>query len=212
MAPRVHSERVKGGPIEVSAAGLVPERLQTVLEDGEFVLCRTGDPDGTSASRSALVVMPRSEHPRSHAVRMLEHEHSLRDELDPLWAVRSLALTMHDRRHALVLEDSGGEPLVKRAGAPMDVSEVLRIGAGLAAALRQLHGRGLIHKDLKPANVMTDGTTGQVWLRGFGIASRLPRERRLPEPPEFITGTLASSSARRASMMIRAQVSRSCSI
>jgi serine/threonine protein kinase len=46
----------------------------------------------------------------------------------------------------------------------------------VAAALRQLHGCGLIHKDIKPANVMTDWGTGRVWLRGFGIASRLPRE------------------------------------
>jgi serine/threonine protein kinase len=122
---------------------------------------------------------------------MLEHEYSLRDELDPLWAVRSLALTMHGGRAALVLEDPGGEPLATRAGAPIATAEVLRIGAGLSAALRHLHGRGLIHKDIKPANVMTDWPSGRAWLRGFGIATRIRRERRLPEPPEFITGTLA---------------------
>ena len=160
--------------MEAPAVDLSSDRLETVLEDGEFVLCRSGDAaDTTSPSRSVLVVMPRSEHPRPQTVRMLEHEHSLRDELDPAWAVRSLALTTHEGRAALVLEDPGGEPLVRRAGTPMDVGEVLRVGAGLAAALRQLHGRGLIHKDIKPANVMIDWNTGQVWLRGFGIASRL---------------------------------------
>ena len=153
--------------------------------------------------------MPRSEHPRPQTVRMLEHEYSLRDELDPLWAVRSLALTMHDGRVALVLEDPGGEPLSKRAGAPIATAEVLRIGAGLSAALRHLHARGFIHKDIKPANVMTDGTTGQVWLRGFGIASRLPRERRLPEPPEFIAGTLAYMAPEQTGWMNRSIDARS---
>src|ERR1700752_1266963 len=210
MAPRVHPEsRVKGGPIETSAAGLIPERLHTVLEDGEFVLCRTGDPGGASAARSVLVVMPRSEHPQSRTVQMLEHEHSLRDELNPACAVRSLALTTHRGRAALVLEDPGGEPLVRRAGSPMDVGELLRIGADLAAALRQLHVRGLIHKDLKPANVLADWPRGQVWLRGFGIASRLPRERRLPEPPEFIAGTLAYMAPEQTGWMNRSIDARS---
>jgi serine/threonine protein kinase len=49
----------------------------------------------------------------------------------------------------------------------------------------------LIHKDIKSAKVLVDPKTGHVWLTGFGIASRLPRERQSPDPPEFITGTLA---------------------
>jgi len=194
----------------MTAVDLSPDRLHTILEDGEFVLCRTRDSaDATSPSRSVLVVMPRSEHPRLQIVQMLEHEHALRDELNPAWAVRSLALTMHRGRAALVLEDPGGEPLVRRAGAPMDAGEVLRVGAGLAAALRQLHGRGLIHKDIKPANVLTDWSTGRVWLRGFGIASRLPRERRLPEPPEIISGTLAYIAPEQTGWMNRSIDGRS---
>jgi serine/threonine protein kinase len=83
-----------------------------------------------------------------------------------------------------VLENPGGEPLNR-------LRQFLRFAIGLATALSQLHKRGLIHKDLKPPNVLVNSTSGQVWLMGFGIASRLPRERQLPEPPEFIAGTLA---------------------
>ena len=196
--------------MEASAVDLSAVRLHTIFEDGDFVLCRSRDArDTTSPSRSVLVLMPRSEHPQPRTVQMLEHEYSLRDALDPVWAVRSVALTTYEGRAALVLEDPGGELLVQRAGTPMDLGDVLRTGAGVAAALRHLHARGLIHKDLKPANVMIDSSTGQVWLRGFGIASRLPRERRAPEPPEVIAGTLAYMAPEQTGWMNRSIDARS---
>lgn len=60
-----------------------------------------------------------------------------------------------------------------------------------AVALGKLHERGLVHKDIKPVNLLVNYDTGSVKLTGFGIASRLPRERQAPAPPEFIAGTLA---------------------
>ena len=67
--------------MEASAVDLSVDRLETILEDGEFVLYRSAA--NTTPARSVLVMMPRSEHPRPQVVRMLEHEHTLRDELDP---------------------------------------------------------------------------------------------------------------------------------
>ena len=69
--------------MDIAAVDLSFDRLETLLEDGEFVLYRSDDPTDTTAPRSVLVVMPRLEHPRPQVVRMLEHEHTLRDELDP---------------------------------------------------------------------------------------------------------------------------------
>ena len=195
--------------MEVSTAEFPFERLTTIIEDAEFVVCRGYSTTTGSSSRSVVTVMPRLEHPSPRTVRMLEHELALRDELDPSWAVRPVRLTTNGGRPVLVHDDPGGESLARRIGVPVDVAEVLRVGAGLAAALCQLHGRRLIHKDIKPANVMTDGTTGQVWLRGFGIASRLPRERRLPEPPEFIAGTLAYMAPEQTGWMNRSIDARS---
>ncbi len=80
---------------------------------------------------------------------------------------------------------------------------------GLAVALGRLHERGLIHKDVKPANVLVNSATGQVWLMGFGIASRLPREHQSPEPPEFIAGTLPYMAPEQTGRMNRSIDSRS---
>jgi len=76
-------------------------------------------------------------------------------------------------------------------------------------ALGQLHGRGLIHKDLKPAHVVVNEATGQVWLLGFGIASPLPRERQAPAPPERIAGTLAYMAPEQTGRMNRSIDARS---
>ena len=91
----------------------------------------------------------------------------------------------------------------------MEIGQFLRLAVALAGAVGQLHGRGLIHKDIKPANVLVDSATGQVRLTGFGIASRLPRERQPPEPPEFIAGTLAYMAPEQTGRVNRSIDSRS---
>jgi len=184
--------------------------LDTLHTHEEFVLCRARIRTATRPHPpSVLLLMLRSEHPRQESVRMLGHEHSLRAELDPAWAVLPVELTQHEGRTVLVLEDPGGEPLTQLVGTPMEMGQFLRVAISLSAAVRQLHGRDLIHKDLKPANVMIDPGTGQVWLMGFGIASRLPRERQSAEPPEFIAGTLAYMAPEQTGRMNRSIDSRS---
>src|ERR1700726_3905949 len=89
-----------------------------------------------------------------------------------------------------------------------ELSRFLRIAIGLTAALGQVHRRGLIHKDIKPANVLVDDG-GNVWLTGFGIASQLPRERQSPVPPEIIAGTLAYMAPEQTGRMNRSIDARS---
>src|SRR6202011_1091242 len=114
----------------------------------------------------------------------LAHEYGLKDELDAAWAVRPLELVRERGRVMLVLEDPRSEPLDRWLGVPMEVRSFLRLAIAVAAALTQVHRRGLVHKYIKPANILVNRTTGEVKLTGFGIASRLPRERQAPRPHE----------------------------
>jgi PAS domain S-box-containing protein len=176
-------------------------------EDEEFILYRARPSETESAS--VLLLIPVSIRPALESLKKIEHEYSFRDDLAIAWAVRPLTLLQCNGQLALVLEDPGGEPLDRLIQGPMEIRQSLRIAVGLAAALRQLHKQNLIHKDVKPSNVMFESVTGRVWLTGFGIASRLPRERQSPQPPEFLAGTLSYMAPEQTGRMNRSIDSRS---
>jgi serine/threonine protein kinase len=177
-------------------------------EDGERVFCR-GWRLGLDGNRvPVLAVLLAAEHPPPASLARLAHEYELRDELDGAWAVRPLELGRERGQTMLVLEDPGGEPLESRL-CGMEVGNFLHLATGIAAALSKVHRRGLVHKDIKPANILVNCTTGEVKLTGFGIASRLPRERQPPSPPESIAGTLAYMAPEQTGRMNRSIDARS---
>ena len=182
---------------------------QILWEDGERVFRRGWRLDDNGQRRAVLIVLPAADHPSRSSLDRLTHEYELKDELDGAWAVRPLDLVRDAGRTVLVLEDAGGEPLDRLLGAPMEVGRFLGLAIGIAAALGKLHQRGLVHKDIKPANILVNGATGEVRLTGFGIASRLARERQSPHPPETIAGTLAYMAPEQTGRMNRSIDSRS---
>ena len=195
---------------QLSSYGTEPDGgLQVLWEDGECAFCRTWrEADGGERS-AVLVVVPVLEQPGPRCLDRLAHEYSLKDALDGAWAVRPLALERERGRSMLMLEDPGGEPLERLLATPMALGSFLPLAVGIAAALGKLHARGLVHKDLKPAHLLVNCADGQVRLTGFGLASRLPRERQPPAPPEFIAGTLAYMAPEQTGRMNRSIDSRS---
>ena len=173
------------------------------LREGDIALSQG------SGNGLAPILLVAVEETSPGCVERLEHEYALKTELDADWAARPVALTRYNDRLTLVLEDPGGTPLDLVLDRPLGVSHFLRIAIPLAGAVRQMHMRGLIHKDIKPANILVDAASSGVWLTGFGIASRLPRERQAPAPPEVIAGTLAYMAPEQTGRMNRSVDSRS---
>src|SRR4030081_3538825 len=182
--------------------------LQVLWEDGERVFCR-GESHADVYRAAVLAVLPAADHATPATLDRLAREYGFRDELDGAWALRPLELVLKDGRIMLVLEDTRSEPLDRLLGVPMEFRRFLRLASAVAAALTQVHRRGLVHKDIKPANILVNRTTGEVKLTGFGIASRLPRERLAPAPPESIAGTLAYMAPEQTGRMNRSIDARS---
>jgi len=171
---------------------------EALWEDGErrFYKIWRKTTDGTRRPYTAVV--PAAEHPTRDSLDRLAHEYELKDQVDAAWAVRPVELVRERGETVLVLEYHDGEPLDRLIGRPMEVGRFLRVATALSTALARLHERGLVHKDIKPANILVDPTDDRVWLLGFGVASRIPRERQSPDPPELIakaTRPAATTSA-----------------
>jgi PAS domain S-box-containing protein len=183
--------------------------FRVLWEDGDRVFCRGRRRNADGDWAAVLAVLPAAEHPTPASLDRLAHEYGLKDELDGAWAVRPLEIVLDRGRTMLVLEDSDSEPLGRLVGTPLELGRFLRLATGIASALGKAHRRGLVHKDIKPANILVNCTNGEVRLTGFGIASRLLRERPAPEPPETIAGTLAYMAPEQTGRMNRSVDARS---
>ena len=166
-------------------AGWESDSLEVLWRDAGRAFCRLWRDDADGGRYAFVPTLSDAEPPTLDSVNRLAHEFELREYLAGTWALRPLEFVRDRGQAMLVVDYTGGEPLDRLIGEPMEIGRFLRFAVSLSAALRQLHGRGLIHKDIKPANVLVDPKTGHVWLTGFGIASRLPRERQSPDPPSL---------------------------
>jgi serine/threonine protein kinase len=131
--------------------------LERLCEDGELVLFRARRDAGVTR---VLVVAPALEQPVPETIARLHHAYFLAAEMDPAWAARPLELVYHEGRPALLTEDPGGDPLERLLGHPMEPPQFLRIAIGIAVALGSLHARGIIHRNVKPGNILATQRPG----------------------------------------------------
>jgi predicted ATPase/signal transduction histidine kinase/tRNA A-37 threonylcarbamoyl transferase component Bud32 len=150
---------------------------------------------------------------RQQDLERLRHEYETGTSLDTRAIVRPLALETYQGMPALLLEDFGGQPLDRLLGAstpgtPMPVERFLDLAVRIAGAVSELHRQGVVHKDLKPGNILVHPATLEVKLGDLGLATRLPRERQTNEPPQVIEGSLPYLSPEQTGRMNRVIDSR----
>ncbi|MCP4644231.1 MAG: AAA family ATPase [bacterium] len=117
-----------------------------------------------------------------------EHDFETSRSLALPCVVEPYVMEERDAGVTIVLEDFGGDPLdllLARGG--IGLPEAIAIALRAAEALGDIHGRGITHKDIRPANLIFSAETGQLKITGFGVATALKREApsnrtaRLPE-------------------------------
>ena len=156
--------------------------------------------------KPVILKILKSQFPTLEEIARLRQEYEITKNLDGEGIVRPYSLSNFQNGLALILEDFGGQSVSLFLGERknLQLKEFLRIAIQLAATLGELHRNKIIHKDIKPANIIINPESGIVKLTDFSIASRLSSENQTPSNPYFIEGTLAYMSPEQTGRMNRA--------
>jgi PAS domain S-box-containing protein len=121
----------------------------------------------------------------------VQREYNLTRSLHLEGVVQGYSLEISREHLVMVLEDCGGEALTRLVLAgTLSLIDFLNLALRITAALEQLHRRRVIHKNINPANILFNPTTGQVRLIDFGSATELAQELPLPVSADLLPGTL----------------------
>ncbi|MCK6549092.1 AAA family ATPase [Myxococcota bacterium] len=157
--------------------------------------------------RAVTLKRSRSTPTRAREAGRLRHEHAVLEHLGPQpGIVELIGLDEHDGTLGLVLGDPGAsslDALLSRARS-LPVRRAVELTLQLATTLDGIHRLGVVHKDLKPQNILVDEGVSRAWLIDFGIASRLAFEATAPSIPETLEGTLAYISPEQTGRTARA--------
>jgi predicted ATPase/signal transduction histidine kinase/DNA-binding response OmpR family regulator/tRNA A-37 threonylcarbamoyl transferase component Bud32 len=153
---------------------------------------------------SVIVKTLLPEYPTIEDITRLRHEYKIIQPLNIEGIVKAYSLENYQKGLALIIEDIGGQSLdILLKSQKLPLTSFFAIGIQIANALEKLHNNRIIHKDIKPHNIVVNVMTGTVNLIDFSIASQLDRENASFSHPDLLEGTLAYMSPEQTGRMNR---------
>lgn len=146
----------------------------------------------TNSSRVVVIKVLRREYPSFGELVQFRNQYTIAKKLPIPGVVQPISLESLGSGYVLVMEDVGGIPLGQYAQQqPLDLTDILTIAIQIAETLHDLCHHRVVHKDIKPANILIHPESKQVKLIDFSIASLLPKETQDIQNPNILEGTLA---------------------
>ncbi|OUL30977.1 serine/threonine protein kinase [Nostoc sp. T09] len=134
------------------------------------------------------------------------NQYTIAKNLNSPLIIQTYSLEPYQNGYALVMEDFGGISLnqwLETRGTALTLIEFFDIAIALCNSLNLLYDHRIIHKDIKPANILINPQTQEIRLIDFSIASLLPRETQTLISPNVLEGTLAYLSPEQTGRMNR---------
>ncbi|MDF5708772.1 MAG: AAA family ATPase [Nostoc sp. S4] len=154
--------------------------------------------------QSVAIKLLKREYPTLGELVQFRNQYAIAKNLDIPGIIKPYSLELYHNGYALVMEDFGGISLCQfTSGKALALEEFLPIAVQLLDTLHQLHQQHVIHKDIKPGNILIHPNTKQVKLIDFSIASLLPRETQEIQSINGLEGTLAYLSPEQTGRMNR---------
>ncbi|MEG3900800.1 AAA family ATPase [Microcoleus sp. B4-C5] len=159
-----------------------------------------------------VIKLLRNEYPSFNEIVQFRNQYTIAKNLDFPHIVKPLTLEVYQNSYALVMEDFGGVSLSTYLKTPtnqtqpsqaLPLAEFLQLAIQLTDIIHYLYQNRVIHKDIKPANILINPDTQEIQLIDFSIASLLPRETQEIQNPNILEGTLAYLSPEQTGRMNR---------
>jgi predicted ATPase/signal transduction histidine kinase len=157
-----------------------------------------------SEQKTVIIKFLKSEYPTFNELVQFRNQYNIIKNLDLAGIIKPIALLNYGNSFALVMEDMGGISLSKYIGERLvSLEEFLKQAITLTKILAGLNHNQVIHKDIKPQNILINPQTKQIKLIDFSIASLLPKETQEITNPNVLEGTLAYISPEQTGRMNR---------
>ncbi|MDY7003002.1 MAG: ATP-binding sensor histidine kinase [Cyanobacteriota bacterium] len=157
-----------------------------------------------TTGQPVIIKVLRNPHPSFNELVQFRNQYTIATHLDHPAIVKCLSLEPYTNGYALVMADSGAIALSDRwPTQTRSLNEFLYIAIQLAEALQYLTQQRIIHKDIKPANILIHPETNLVKLIDFSISTLLPKEQQQLINPNILEGTLAYISPEQTGRMNR---------
>ncbi|NJO93710.1 MAG: protein kinase, partial [Hydrococcus sp. RM1_1_31] len=177
-------------------------RIVEQLYDGSRTRVYRGIAEANS--KPVIIKVLHNPHPSFNELVQFRNQYAIARHLQHPHIVQPLALERYGNSYALIMPDDGAISLCDYwSESNPSVSEFLALAIQLDEALHYLIEQRIIHKDIKPSNILIHPETRQVQLIDFSISSTLPKEQQQLTNPNRLEGTLAYISPEQTGRMNR---------
>lgn len=160
-------------------------------------------------SHPVILKLMQTKYPNFNEIVQFRNQYTILKNLDIRGIVKTYSLEQSGSSYFLVMEDDGSislsSYLIQNASKSkfITLEKFFSLAITITTILGELHSQRVIHKDIKPANILIHPQTKQVKLIDFSIASLLPRETQQLQNPHVLEGTLAYISPEQTGRMNR---------
>ena len=177
-------------------------RINSILYTGNEIEIYRGQ--RIKDNQPVIIKMLKNDYPSQNQISKLRHEYQILSSLNEPEIIQAIELVETRNLPALILADIDGISLKQwLANNDLDLSQFLKIALQIVKALKKIHQHKIIHKDIKPSNIIINNETETIQVIDFSIASLLTKENLNPILSNSLEGTLHYMSPEQTGRMNR---------
>jgi len=157
--------------------------------------------------KKVIIKLLKSDYPTQEEIKKFNYEFEISNKLGIDGVIKNYSIIDYKNTKAIVMEDCGGNSIDKLIGGTaakrLSLKNFLIIAIKIADILGKVHGKKIIHKDIKPHNILLNTDSGDVRIIDFSISTQLNKEQQELKAPEDLEGTLSYISPEQTGRMNR---------